>query len=785
MQEEVFALITPEEIRIFTELRSKADRKRFKEMFWRRRDPDVMTPENELQIEIRKRISYADMRFQYQEPNGSLSDLGVVYVLFGAPAENRDSGKRSASSQFGRLAAGGGNAVGSLGDEISQLTPTGMRFASTPSKGRFAAGASKLDWLYSPNAVVGIPDGIHLTFQQQRSGWVLDRTEEVEQALSRIKGAYIFQPELTYELDVKGRLLEPASKFHPNSPAKRALRELMDDKRGKADIAFETASTFFHSGKRSYIPLRFDIDPAVLSWDKGRAKVTVFGSIEDLEDELVHRFEEQAILVRNDGEPSTFDIPLRLEPGTYTFNLGVLDDKTKMWGAKRAPVFVPGFDGGSLQMSSVVLYTESQKTEDASPTPGNAFQFGSRRFTVPGSRVWRPTDRAGILFFVYGISQAEAELTVDYNVLRDGQSANKLEGLPLEAHQGQAVGNVEIPLVDLLPGSYRVHIRVTDHIRNEVVEKQVDFFMEPASYSLVGYSELIKQYRAGDIRAVTGALSSLSGLEVLSVAQAADDYRKQKLTDDELRMAALFHTDAAMTSGSEATHFNTARKYLRQVGDKSVRRRWEQLWFLAISEHIANSPTAWNAFPLVKQALQFFPADLNITLAAGMVHEAMGARGAEGKLIDAETLYRSILEKEPDHGEARVRLGRVLQLQGRKAEALKELKFALSQRLGKTLKLVTFILLGELRDGMGNTVQAIDSYQAAVEINPECQAATIALSRALLRAGNAEASDQAILKFLRHARSQPEAPDLWLQYIGGNVERIESILTRLRPEISK
>ena len=784
MEEDVSVLITEEEIRIFTGLRSDEDRRRFKEIFWSRRDPDWATRENEIREEVQSRQRTADRRFRWRAREGSQTDLGEVYVLLGAPARTRESGLSPGVGGSGQLAAGV-----SFDAEAGGAGGTPLTFAPDATSTRFGGTAEKLIWSYPANATLGIPDGLVLTFRRDDNlGRKLDRTEEVEAALDRLRDIYVRQPDLTYELDVNGRLAEPPSKFDPNSPAKRALRELMDEKKEKADIAFETTSAFFRSGKGSYVPLRFEIDSAPLSWVEGRAKVTVFGGVEDIEGELVHRFEEQAILVRTDGEPSTFDIPLRLEPGTYTFSVGVLDDDTETWGAKRVPVFVPGFEGESLQMSSIVLYTESQEIGEASPSPGNAFQFGGRRFTVPGSRTLRPTDRAGILFFVYGFRATEADradLTVDYRVLRDGHSETELEDQPLETHQGQAVGNVEIPLANLLPGTYRVNIRVSDRIRNEVVEKQVEFLMEPESYSLAGYSELIEQYRAGDVRAAIGALSRLSALEVRSVARAAEDYRKQALTDDELRTAALFHTDVAIASGREATHFDTAREYLQRVGDTSLRRRWEQLWFLAISEHIATAPAAWTAFPLVEKALQSFPQDLDMALAAGMVHEAMGAKGTEGRLEGAEALYRSILEKEPDHGEARVRLGRVLQLQGRTAEALRELESGLGQTSERTLKLVALLLLGELHDGTADTVKAIDSYRAAVETNPECQAAAIALSRALLRAGNARASDQVILEFLRHAGSRSEAPDLWLRYIGGNAERVESRLAGLRQEISK
>ena len=54
--------------------------------FWRRRDPNPLTPENELREELERRLAFADARFTIGEKAGSASDRGMVFVLLGPPS---------------------------------------------------------------------------------------------------------------------------------------------------------------------------------------------------------------------------------------------------------------------------------------------------------------------------------------------------------------------------------------------------------------------------------------------------------------------------------------------------------------------------------------------------------------------------------------------------------------------------------------------------------------------------------------------------------------------------
>lgn len=79
-------IITPEERKIFLEL-PDSEKDAFIEEFWRRRDPDPDTEENEFKIEYFNRIEKANELFLGEGRPGWLTDRGRIYILFGPPTD--------------------------------------------------------------------------------------------------------------------------------------------------------------------------------------------------------------------------------------------------------------------------------------------------------------------------------------------------------------------------------------------------------------------------------------------------------------------------------------------------------------------------------------------------------------------------------------------------------------------------------------------------------------------------------------------------------------------------
>jgi GWxTD domain-containing protein len=81
----VVYIITPEEKRAFLMLKSNEEREQFIEQFWRRRDTNPATSENEYRTEYYARIAYANENFAFGDTQGWRTDRGRTYITLGKP----------------------------------------------------------------------------------------------------------------------------------------------------------------------------------------------------------------------------------------------------------------------------------------------------------------------------------------------------------------------------------------------------------------------------------------------------------------------------------------------------------------------------------------------------------------------------------------------------------------------------------------------------------------------------------------------------------------------------
>ena len=91
LNEDVAYIITAEEKRAFTMLKTDNEREQFIEAFWRRRDPKPETDQNEYRAEYYGRIAYANQNFAFGNIAGWRTDRGLIYITYGKPDEVQKS----------------------------------------------------------------------------------------------------------------------------------------------------------------------------------------------------------------------------------------------------------------------------------------------------------------------------------------------------------------------------------------------------------------------------------------------------------------------------------------------------------------------------------------------------------------------------------------------------------------------------------------------------------------------------------------------------------------------
>ena len=79
LEEEVVYIIGPKEKDVFLQLSTDRERDMFIEAFWKARDPDPATPQNEFRDEHARRIGYANLWFgRGRKAGGWRSDMGRI-----------------------------------------------------------------------------------------------------------------------------------------------------------------------------------------------------------------------------------------------------------------------------------------------------------------------------------------------------------------------------------------------------------------------------------------------------------------------------------------------------------------------------------------------------------------------------------------------------------------------------------------------------------------------------------------------------------------------------------
>lgn len=92
-------IITGEERKVFLEL-PDSEKEEFKEEFWKRRDPDLATEENEFKMEYFNRIEQANELFTNEGRDGWMTDRGRIHILFGPPQYREVHSIRTSASYY-------------------------------------------------------------------------------------------------------------------------------------------------------------------------------------------------------------------------------------------------------------------------------------------------------------------------------------------------------------------------------------------------------------------------------------------------------------------------------------------------------------------------------------------------------------------------------------------------------------------------------------------------------------------------------------------------------------
>jgi GWxTD domain-containing protein len=486
LEKDVTYVITDEERKAFKKLATDDERERFIEEFWRRRDPDPDTDENEFKEEYYERIAYANEHFASGIP-GWKSDRGRIWIMYGKPDEREthpmggqydrqpyEGGGQTTTypfeTWFYRYLAGVGSGV-----EIEFVDPTGS------GEYRIARNSDEKD------ALLNIPGG-GLTLSEQLG--LSDKGDRISGSGGVGNSHYQREQDSPFtRLQLLADLNRPPQiKF--NDLAGLASQPAIEDN----PLNFDLRVDFFRqSDERVITALTIQTSNKDLVFqDSGglqQARINIFGRITSVAGRRAGVFEDPVITTATTAElsdakdrKSAYQKAVPLAPGTYKVDVIVRDVASGATGVRHVGFTVPRYDPQKLSTSTLVLASKLESLENQ-PAVGQ-FVIGQAKVIPNVSGVYRRGEPVGVYLQVYnaGIDQTTLRPSVDveYLLMKDGKEVGKLT----EDWRGLSDSGQRLTLArlidsrQLVPGEYELAIRIRDRVSGQALTPSAKFTVQ-------------------------------------------------------------------------------------------------------------------------------------------------------------------------------------------------------------------------------------------------------------------------------------------------------------------
>ncbi len=485
LDNDVAYIITKEEKRAFMALATDEERENFIENFWRRRDPDPDTEENEYREEYYERIAYANDKFTSGIP-GWKTDRGRIYIAWGKPdsVESHPSGGSYERPSY----EGGGSTstypfeiwfyrhLDGVGDgiEIEFVDPTGS------GEYRIARDANEKD------ALLYVPGG-GMTLMEQ-----LGMADKADRISGTSQGRQLFgqrMQDMPFERMARIADLQrpPQVKFGDLSNIAGGDSGVLD----KNPLDFSLRVDFFRQSEdRVIVTFTVQADNKELQFvNEGgleTARMNIFGRITAVSGKRTGIFEDSVTTNATTQElndarlrKSVYQKAIALTPGTYKVDVVVRDVGTGNKGIINQGFAVPRYDDKKLSTSSLILATRLRTTDERDI--GRMFVIGGAKVIPNLEGKFQRGQDVGIYLQVYnaGIDQTTLRPAVDveYILTKDGKQilkqAEDWSGLS-DSSQRLTLARL-LPTTTLEPGDYDIKVVTKDRIGGQVVENKGKF----------------------------------------------------------------------------------------------------------------------------------------------------------------------------------------------------------------------------------------------------------------------------------------------------------------------
>jgi GWxTD domain-containing protein len=471
LHEDVSLIITPEERRAFEKLTTDEEREVFIKIFWRQRDPDPDTEENEYREQFYERLAYANEHFSSGMP-GWKTDRGRIYIKFGKP------------------------------DEI-EAHPSGGPYQQKSYEGSGTITTYPFEtWFY--RYIPNVGSGIEIEFvDPSGSGeYRIARDANEKKALAHVPGpdqasvdspnGYLRERDSPFGRIEQLRNLEeapPVARRNPNDGVTGTPKT--DDN----PLDFSIRADFFKLSDNRVLAM-FTVQTEnrdLVFQDSGglqTARLNIFGKISTVTERRIGAFEDSVTTTATIAEltdakerRSAYSKVIILAPGHYRVDVNVRDVVSGAAGFRQYSFQVPKYEDDKLATSSMILAAKLESMEGK--IAGGQFVIGQTKVIPNLTGLYHRGQSVGVYLQVYnaGIDQTTLRPAVDveYALLKDGKEVGK----QAEDWRGISDSGQRLTLARLLdtkglaPGDYEVAIRIHDQVSGQALAQAARFTVVP------------------------------------------------------------------------------------------------------------------------------------------------------------------------------------------------------------------------------------------------------------------------------------------------------------------
>jgi GWxTD domain-containing protein len=476
LEEEVVYIITKKERDVFLQLETDRQREMFIEAFWKARDPNLETPENEFKDEHHSRIAYANKYLGRGTPTvGWRTAMGRIYIILGEP-----------------------NAIERY-ENYTEVYPT-------------------IVWFYQGMAKYGLPQSFNVVFIKKYGSGDYELYSPIRDGPQSLLVHYMGDPKDYYAAytqlkEVEPQLARASLSLIPDEPLgvtgptvaseilisniavnpQKAIKDAYADKllKYKDIIEVEYSANYMANDHFSSVIqdrsgiayVHYLIEPTKLSVglydDTYRTTLEISGQVADLSGRTIYQFNkdipiqfDEDMLQRVQALPFSYQDAFPLVEGNYKFSVLLKNKVSKEFTSLEQDLIVPAFSS-SEEMTSMILAPHAKVI--SSDPASKPFRSGGFQIYPAPRMEFSKNDKLYIFFQIPVIDQDMWEGgRVIYSFYKQDQMVKEREK-EIKAYAPRGHFLEEFSLSDLTPAYYRVEVKVMSPENKEVL-LQIAYF---------------------------------------------------------------------------------------------------------------------------------------------------------------------------------------------------------------------------------------------------------------------------------------------------------------------